>query len=118
VKLYRKAVEDDAGSKIVLQAIGVLRATEHLSMAGLYAARAKYKQKATSPTPEWLAKVTAESDRRLQQIEHLEHGKGTDLFPVTAELVRRAEGSDHDAHLAFELAMAADALCFALENGL
>ena len=118
VKLYRKAVEDDAGSKVVLQAIGVLRAVEHLSMAGLYAARAKHKQKVTSPTPEWLAKVTAESDRRLEQIEHLEHGKGTDLFPVTVELVRRAEGSDHDAHLAFELAMAADALCFALESGL
>jgi hypothetical protein len=118
VKLYRKAVEDDAGSKVVLQAIGVLRATEHLSMAGLYAARAKYKQKATSPTPEWLAKVTAESNRRLTEIEPLERGKMTDLFPVTVELVRRAEGSDHDAHLAFELAMAADALCFALENGL
>jgi hypothetical protein len=118
VKLYRKAVEDDAKNKFVLQAIGVLRATEHLSMAGLYAARAKHKQKVTSPTPEWLAKVTAESDRRLEQIEHLERGKGTDLFPVTVELVRRAEGSDHDAHLAFELAMAADALCFALESGL
>ena len=87
-------------------------------MAGLYAARAEHKQKVTSPTPEWLAKVPAESDRRLEQNEHLERGKGTDLFPVTVELVRRAEGSDHDAHLAFELAMAADALCFALENGL
>ena len=118
VKLYRKAVEDDAKNKFVLQAIGVLRAVEHLSMAGLYAARAKHKQKVTSPTPEWLAKVTAESDRRLEQIGHVERGKGTDLFPVTVELVRRAEGSDHDAHLAFELAMAADALCFALENGL
>jgi hypothetical protein len=118
VKLYRKAVADDAKNKFVLQAIGVLRAVEHLSMAGLYAARAEHKQKVTSPTPEWLAKVTAESDRRLEQIEHLERGKGADLFPVTVELVRRAEGSDHDAHLAFELAMAADALCFALENGL
>jgi hypothetical protein len=118
VKLYRKAVEDDAKNKFVLQAIGVLRATEHLSMAGLYAARVKHKQKVTSPTPEWLAKVTAESDRRLKQIKHLERSKGTDLFPVTVELVRRAEGSDHDAHLAFELAMAADALCFALESGL
>ena len=118
VKLYRKAVEDDAKNKFVLQAIGVLRAVEHLSMAGLYAARVKHKQKVTSPTPEWLTKVTAESNRRLGQIEHLERGKGIDLFPVTVGLVRRAEGSDHDAHLAFELAMAADALCFALENGL
>jgi type I site-specific restriction endonuclease len=118
VKLYRKAVEDDAKNEFVLQAIGVLRATEHLSMAGLYAARAKFKQKETSPTPEWLAKVVAETDRRLEQLEGKERGKGPDLFPVTVELARRAEGSDHDAHLAFELAMAADALCFALENGL
>jgi hypothetical protein len=117
VKLYRKAVEDSAKNKFVLQAIGVLRATEHLSMAGLYAARAKHKQKVTSPTPEWLGRVIAETDHRLELIEHQESGKGTDLFPVTVELVRRAEGSDHDAHLAFELAMAADALCFALENG-
>jgi hypothetical protein len=118
VKLYRKAVEDEAGNKFVLRAIGVLRAAEHLSMAGLYAARDEHRQKVMSPTPEWLAKVIAETDHRLEQIEHQERGKGTDLFPVTVELVRQAEDADHDAHLAFELAMAADALCFALENGL
>jgi hypothetical protein len=118
VKLYRKAVEDDAKKKVILRAIGVLRAAEHLSMAGLYAAREEHRQKVASPTPEWLAKVIAETDRRLEQIEHEERGKGTDLFPVTFELLRQAEDADHDAHLAFELAMAADALCFALENGL
>jgi hypothetical protein len=52
VKLYRKAVEDDAGEKIILRAIGVLRATEHLSMAGLYAAREKHRQQVATPTPE------------------------------------------------------------------
>jgi hypothetical protein len=118
VKLYRKAMEEEAKEKIVLRAIGVLRAVEHLSMAGLYAARRKHRQKVTSPTPEWLAKVIAETDHRLEQIEHQERGKGTDLFPVTVELLRQAEDADLDAHLAFELAMAADALCFALENGL
>jgi hypothetical protein len=118
VKLYRKAVEDDAGNKFVLRAIGLLRAAEHLSMAGLYAAREQHKQEVASPTPDWLAKVIAETDHRLEEIEHQERGKGTDLFPVTVELLRQAEDADHDAHLAFELAMAADALCFALENGL
>jgi hypothetical protein len=118
VKLYRKAVEDDAKKKVILRAIGVLKAAEHLSMAGLYAAREKHRQKVVSPTPEWLVKVIAETDHRLEQIEHEERGKGTDLFPVTVELLRQAEDADHDAHLAFELAMAADALCFALENGL
>ena len=87
-------------------------------MAGLYAARDKHRQKVAPPTPEWLAKVIAETDHRLEQIENEERGKGTNLFPVTEELVRQAEDAEIDAHLAFELAMAADALCFALENGL
>jgi hypothetical protein len=117
VKLYRKASEAEDGNKFVLRAIGVLRA-EHLSMAGLYAARDKYRQKVASPAPEWLEKFIAETDHRLERIEGGERGKGTDLFPVTVELLRQAEDVDHDAHLAFELAMAADALCFALENGL
>jgi len=118
VKLYRKASEGEDGNKFVLRAIGVLRAAEHLSMAGLYAARNKYRQKVASPAPEWLEKFIAETDHRLERIEGGERGKGTDLFPVTVELLRQAEDVDHDAHLAFELAMAADALCFALENGL
>jgi hypothetical protein len=118
VKLYSKAIEDKAKEKTVLRAIGVLRAVEHLSMAGLYAARRKHRQKVASPTPEWLAKVVAETGNRLEKIEHQERGKGRDLFPVTGELLRQAEDPKLDAHLAFELAMAADALCFALENGL
>lgn len=118
VKLYRKAIEDGAESAIVLRSIGVLRAAEHLSLAGLYVARAKHKQKVTSPTPQWLAKLIAETDRRLEKVEHEERGKGTDLFPVTVELLRQSEDGKIDAHLAFELAMAADALCFALEHGL
>jgi hypothetical protein len=118
VKLYRKAIEDDAENQIVLRAIGVLKAAEHLSLAGLYVARAKHKQKVTSPTPQWMAKLIAETDRRLEKVEHEERGKGTDLFPVTVELIRQAEDAKIDAHLAFELAMAADALCFALEHGL
>ena len=118
VKLYGKAVKNDAKEKLVLRAIGVLRAAEHLSMAGLYEARKKHRQRVTAPTPEWLAKVVAETGHRLEQVEHGERGKGKDLFPVTVELLRQAKQDDIDAHLAFELAMAADALCFALENGL
>jgi enoyl-CoA hydratase/carnithine racemase len=118
VKLYRKAMEDEADDKVVLRAIGVLRAVEHLSMAGLYAARRKHRQKVSSPTPDWLAKVIAEADHRLAEIARAERGKGKNLLPVTIELLRQAEDTKIDAHLAFELAMAADALCFALENGL
>lgn len=119
VKLYGKAIEeDDAENKFVLRAIGVLRATEHLSMAGLYVARRKHRQKVTAPTPEWLSKIVAQTDHRLEQVRQLERGKGADLFPVTVELLRQAQDAEIDAQLAFELAMAADALCFALEHGL
>ena len=118
VKLYRKAMEDEADDKVVLRAIGVLRAVEHLSMAGLYAARRKHRQRVTSPTPDWLAKVIAEADLRLAEIADQERGKGKNLLPVTIELLRQAGDAEIDAHLAFELAMAADALCFALENGI
>jgi hypothetical protein len=118
VKLYRRAIEEEAKEKTVLRAIGVLRAVEHLSMAGLYSARRKHRQRVTAPTPEWLAKVIAETDRRLEQIRGGERGKGTDLFPVTVELLRQAADKKIDAHLAFELAMASNSLCFALENGL
>lgn len=123
VKLYRKALDDrgrkdNDSTKHVLRAIGVLRAAEHLSMAGLYAARDSHRQKVPSPGPTWLEDLIAQTDLRLEHIQGIERGKGVDLFPVTLELLRQAEDADHDAHLAFELAMAADALCFALENGL
>jgi len=118
VNLYRQAVVDDSRSKAVLQAIGVLRAAEHLSMAGLYSARAKHKQKVITPTPEWLTKVVGETGNRLDRIQRVERGRGTDLFPVTVGLLRQAGDKVLDAQMAFELAMAADALCFALENGL
>ncbi|HTD97531.1 MAG TPA: hypothetical protein VK627_11385, partial [Edaphobacter sp.] len=118
VKLYRAAVEEDADEKTLLRAIGVLRAAEHLSLAGLYAARHKHRQKVATPEQAWLEQFIAETDGRLETIKGAVRGKGTDLHPVSVELLRQAEDVDHDAHLAYELAMAADALCFALENGL
>jgi hypothetical protein len=118
VSLYRKAIVADSRQQLVLRAIGVLRAAEHLSMAGLYAARDKHSQKVASPPPHWLENVIAETGHRLEQIEHEEPAKGPDLFAITVQLLRQAVESDYDAHLAFEFAMAADALCFALEHGL
>jgi len=118
VKLYRLAAEGEGGEATVLQAIGVLRAAEHLSLAGLYAARDRYGQKVAAPEPQWLELFIAETDRRLEKVAGGVRGEGVDLFPVSVELLRQAEDADHDAHLAYELAMAADALCFALESGL
>ena len=118
VKLYEQAVEGKGGDATILQAVGVLRATEHLAMAGLYSARHKHRQKVEAPSGPWLAGFMAETSDRLKRIDGREQGKGPFLFPVAEELVHQAEEADHDPHLAFELVMAADALCFALENRL
>jgi hypothetical protein len=118
VKLYHLAMEDEAQENCVLCSIGVLRAAEHLALAGLYISQRKHRKKVASPTPEWLQRVMGETGRRLAEIEGAERGKGKDLYPVTEELLRQAGNPKIDAHLTFELAMAADALCFALENGL
>ena len=118
VKLYEGAVKNEEGDTKARRALGVLRAAEHLSLAGLYAARHKHRQKLASPAPKWLGEFIAETDRRLEQVEGLDRSKGPDLYPVSVELLRQAEDADHDPHLAAELAMAAEALCSALENGL
>jgi hypothetical protein len=118
VKLYEGAVKEEAGDRKVLRAVGVLRAAEHLSLAGLYAARHKHRQKVASPAPRWLEEFIGETDRRLTKVERKERSNGPDLYPVSVELLRQAEDADDDPHLAGELAMAAEALCSALENGL
>ncbi len=118
VELYRKAAKDGEARKHVLRAIGVLRAAEHLSLAGLYAAREVHRQKVSAPGPKFLAQFIDQTEHRLGKLEDRKHGKAPDLFPAALELLRRAEAAGDDAHMAFELALAADALCFAIENGL
>ena len=118
VKLYEKVCKGDAEEKILLRSIGLLRAAEHLALAGLYAARHKHRQKVEAPDEAWLAEFIAETGGRLERIEGVARGKGPDLFPATVEMLRQAEETEGDPHMAYELAMSADALCFALENGL
>ncbi len=43
---------------------------------------------------------------------------GMRLHAMVFELVKRAEGSDHDPHLAWELVHGADGVCVALEAGI
>jgi hypothetical protein len=118
VKLYERALEGKGGETTILKAIGLLRAAEHLSLAGLYAARHKHRQRVEAPSRLWLDGLLAETNERLKRVEGMERSKGPDLFSVAEELGLQAQESADDPHLAFELAMAADALCFALENGL
>ena len=118
VKLYEHAVDGKGDEGTILRAIGVLRAAEHLSLAGLYAARHKHREKVEPPSGPWLESFMSETSERLTRVEGTERSKGPDLLPVAEELVRQAKDARKDTHLAYELMMAADALCFALENGL
>lgn len=86
VKLYEHALEGKGGAATILKAIGLLRAAEHLALAGLYAARHKHRQKVEAPSRLWLDGLLAETNERLKRVEGLERGKGTDLFSVTEEL--------------------------------
>ena len=106
---YRREVWEEAA--------GLLRAAEHLGMAGLYAARADYRVAVKEPVSDDLEKKL---DRVAACIDDLEdfagegiHGR---LYAMAAELLKRAEAADHDFHLAWELVGAADGLCAGL-NG-
>lgn len=117
-KLYEKALEGEGGNATVLKAVGLLRAAEHLALAGLYDARHKHREKVEPPRRPWLESFAAETSERLAAVEGGERGKGMNVLPAAEELVRRALEAAGDPHLAWELVLAADALCFALENGL
>lgn len=116
-KLYNKAAES-GDEAVLMRSIGLLRAAEHLALAGLYAARHKHREKVVEPAAEWLTATIAGVGERLKAVEHSQRGKGTDLYPATEEMLHQAADVEDDPHMAYELAMAAEGLCFALENGL
>lgn len=117
VKQYEGALAGKGGADAILRAVGLLRATEHLAMAGLYEARRKHRQKVEAPDPAWLVEFVHAARERLARAAEMERSDGPDLLPVSEELLLQAE-EHKDPHIAYELVMAADALCLALEHGL
>lgn len=98
-------------------AAGLLRAAEHLSMAGLYAARAMHRLDVTEPSVNDVEKLIDRVGLKVDGLEELDEAVGFEArLPLMAgELLGRAEAAvDQDLHLAWELAMAADGLCEAL----
>ena len=99
-------------------ALGLLRAAEHLAMAGLYSAREKYR-----PAVDFSGLMDDESFEalrsRFSNVTAKERkGYGGRAQSMGLELLKRSEGADHDPHLAWELRMAVEGLCAALEAGL
>ncbi len=90
-------------------AAGLLRAAEHLAMAGLYAARASHRLDVEPPEGDGVGKLL---DRVSVRVDRLAE---TRLGATAGELLRRAESLEDDVHLAWELGKAADGICDAVE---
>ncbi|RXH55174.1 hypothetical protein [Granulicella sibirica] len=112
IKSYRVATDSEPSN-----ALDLLRAAEHLSMAGLYAARISHRLDATPPPPEELERLLRKAAHHLDSLELPDlEGFEARLPAMAEELLNRAEAAlDHDPHLSWELAMAAESLCAALE---
>ena len=112
IKSYRKATEGKSGT-----ALDLLRAAEHLAMAGLYAARASHRLDVVPPSSDELERLLRKTGHHLDSLELPElEGFEADLPAMAEELLHRAEAAaDEDPHLAWELVMAAESLCAALD---
>jgi hypothetical protein len=99
-------------------AAGLLRAAEHLAMAGLYAARASHRLDVTEPSVVEVERLIDRVGRKVDGLEGLEEPGFEGRMPLMAgELLGRAEAAvDQDLHLAWELAMAADGICEGLSS--
>ena len=113
IEFYREATE---GGKIdaARAAVGLLRAAEHLSMAGLYAARGVHPMRIEEPSTDDVKALVESIGRRMVEVDSGSE-YGLRLHALVFELVKRAEGAEHDPHLAWELVNGADGVCFALE---
>lgn len=116
VALYKHAVEADGRHGTEDAALGVLKAAEHLAMAALYASRKDHAKK-VPPSAGKESKRLKKVGRRLEETSSEQKGDWTRVRSMGLELVRRAEAAGDDSHLSWEIRMAAEGLCDALEAG-
>ena len=122
VELFREASKGKGhkSESLVQSAFGLLSSAEHLSMAGLYAARSVHQLDVEVPSTTQVEERLAELAPRLEAASNSKKIRkhGERLLEMAHELLQRAEAADHDPHLAYELVMAVDGLCLAFEAGL
>ena len=118
MQLYRDAAGARRKTGAVRSAFGLLRAAEHLGMAGLYAARSEYRVQVPTPPRGEVERQLRELGPRLDRLKSPGRENGRRLCNMARELLRRAEGAAHDPHLEDELTMAAEGICAALEEGI
>ena len=118
MELYRSASGMKRKHGTVKSAFGLLRAAEHLGMAGLYSARSEYRVQVPPPPRSEVEKQLRELGPRLDHLRSPERENGRRLCNMARELLHRAESVGHDPHLEYELVMAAEGICVALEEGI
>ena len=118
IELYRNAYRRKRTPGTVQCALGLLRAAEHLGMAGLYSARSEHRIEVTAPARDEIARHLEELGPRLDRLSQPRKSEGERLEQMARELLRRADAAGDDPHLEYELTMAADGICTALEAGL
>ncbi len=118
IERYRAAAASNRPAKgHGRSALGLLRAAEHLAMAGLYAARGVHQLNIETPPADVLEEQSRSLGRRFSKVNPAE-AYGQRLHAMAVELLKRAEAAEDDPHLAWELVMGADGICFALETGI
>ncbi|CAN5642382.1 hypothetical protein BH10ACI4_BH10ACI4_27340 [soil metagenome] len=115
MELYRGAADMSGKHKSDEAALGVLRAAEHLGMAGFYAARKDHLSGLDTPSSDKEEKRLKKVADRLEDLSDEQKGYWIRIRSMALELVRRAEGAGDDTHLQWELGMAAEGLCDGLE---
>jgi hypothetical protein len=101
----------------IATALGLLRAAEHLAMAGLYASRGVHQLNVAEPGADDLESLGASIAARAAKVE-TSGAYGERLRAMVYELLKRADGAGDDPHLAWELLMGADGISAALEAGM
>lgn len=119
VEIYRGATASKLAKGSVRCASGLLRAAEHLGMAGLYTARKEHRvEVGGAPYRTDIEHHLDTLGPRLDGLSERKRKHGVRLEAMARELLKQAEACGDDSHLAYELTMAADGICTALEAGL
>ena len=114
---YARAAEKGASGKKERQAVALLKGVEHLAMAGLYSARIDFRVSVPTPAANKMAKRLVELRARLEKLGTPAKEPSQNLLGLAWELLRRADAAGDDAQLEWELGMASEGLCEALEEG-
>lgn len=119
IDLYRSAAGKKRTQGRVRCAAGLLRAAEHLGMAGLYIARSEHRvEVGGAPFRTDVQHHLELLGPRLDGLAPMPKENAQRLEGMARELLRRAADAREDGHLEYELTMAADGICTALEAGL